>query len=125
MSAEETHVRILKLLAQQPDITQRELADALGVSLGKTHYLLRGLLDKGLVKARNFRNSRNRLGYLYQLTPAGIEHKARVTLDYLQRRLAEYEQLKAELEALQREMGDAGMVNAATGRSSASGEQGG
>lgn len=125
MSAEETHVRILKLLAQQPDITQRELADALGVSLGKTHYLLRGLLDKGLVKARNFRNSRNRLGYLYQLTPAGIEHKARVTLDYLHRRLAEYEQLKAELEALQREMGDAGMVNAATGRSSASGEQGG
>lgn len=104
MSAEETHVRILKLLAQQPDITQRELADALGVSLGKTHYLLRGLLDKGLVKARNFRNSRNRLGYLYQLTPAGLEHRARVTLDYLQRRMDEYEQLKAELDALKLEM---------------------
>ena len=67
MSAEEIHIRILKLLTERPDITQRELSEALGVSLGKTHYLLRGLLDKGLVKMRNFRNSRNRAGYLYQL----------------------------------------------------------
>ncbi len=104
MSSEEIHIRILKLLAERPDITQREMADALGVSLGKTHYLLRGLLDKGLVKMRNFRNSRNRAGYLYQLTPDGIEHKARVTLQYLQRRMDEYEQLKAELEALKLEM---------------------
>ena len=116
MSAEEIHIRILKLLTERPDITQRELSEALGVSLGKTHYLLRGLLDKGLVKMRNYRTSRNRAGYLYQLTPAGVEHKARVTLQYLQRRMDEYDQLKAELEALQREMAHAAAAPATRNR---------
>jgi MarR family transcriptional regulator, temperature-dependent positive regulator of motility len=101
---DEAHYRVLRVLKATPDISQRELADELGISLGKVNYLLRGLIDKGLVKASNFQKSRNKLGYVYQLTPAGIEHKAKVTLRYLQRRMDEYEALREELRLLRRDL---------------------
>ena len=85
-------------------MSQRELADHLGVSLGKTNYCLRALVEKGLVKARNFKNNRNKRAYLYILTPKGMEMKARITASFLQRKMDEYEVLKQEIRELQREV---------------------
>ena len=89
-------------------MSQRELAEALDVSVGKAHYLLRGLIEKGYVKVRNFRRSNNKIGYLYKLTPSGIREKLDVTRRYLARREAEYESLRAEITALRAEMESAG-----------------
>jgi len=89
-------------------MSQRELAEAAGVSVGKMNYLLRGLADKGLVKAENFRRSDNKRAYLYKLTPAGIAEKIRVTRRYLARRKAEYETIREEIAALEAELGDDG-----------------
>ena len=80
---EETQFKLLKLLQERPEATQRELAEALGVSLGKTHYCLRALIDKGWVKARNFGRNPDKLGYAHLLTPRGIEAKARLALSFL------------------------------------------
>lgn len=104
MPPDETRYHLLKLLEANPDATQRELAAAMGVSVGKTHYVLRGLIDKGFVKADNFRRSDNKRAYLYKLTPAGVSEKLRVTRRYLARREAEYEQIRTEIEALQAEL---------------------
>lgn len=101
---QQAHLRILQMITRNPGITQREMARELGVSLGQTNYLLRALLDKGLVKANNFRNSPNKLKYLYLLTPAGIEAKRQITRDYLRRKEAEYIALQAEIADLQREV---------------------
>jgi EPS-associated MarR family transcriptional regulator len=98
---EDLHFRVLKLLQHDPDITQRELADRLGVSNGKLHYCLRALIDKGLVKLGNFAGSKHRLHYAYLLTPAGAAEKARMTSRFLKRKMAEYEALKAEIDSLQ------------------------
>jgi EPS-associated MarR family transcriptional regulator len=78
--------RVLRALAEKPDLNQRQLAELLGVSLGKTNYLLRALLDKGLLKARNFRNSQNKLAYAYLITPSGLAEKAALTRGYLDRK---------------------------------------
>lgn len=96
--------RILKLLEEDPGLSQRELARRLGVSLGKAHYCLRALIDKGLVKAGNFRRNPDKRVYAYLLTPRGIEEKARAARRFLQRKLAEYEALEREIEALRREV---------------------
>lgn len=96
--------RILKLLEEDPRISQRELASALGLSLGKTNFCLRALIQKGLVKANNFRNSHNKLAYAYLLTPKGLEEKARVTLRFLKARMAEYDALEREIAELRREV---------------------
>ena len=101
----ETRYRLLKLLHEQPEITQRELAGEMGVSLGKANYCLRALLDKGYIKARNFRNSRNRSAYAYILTPSGLTEKTRVTCRFLKQKMREYEELKAEIERLKLEAG--------------------
>ncbi len=85
-------------------MTQRELADVLGVSLGKTNYILRALVEKGLVKARNFKNNKNKSAYAYLLTPRGIEEKARLTYHFLQRKQEEYRELRREIEQLEREV---------------------
>src|SRR4051812_21436535 len=77
-------LQVLRLLAARPDISQRELSKALGVSLGKTHYVLHALLDKGLIKARNFRRSDNKLAYAYLLTPTGVRERLRMTRRFLQ-----------------------------------------
>lgn len=97
--------RILKQLEANPAISQRELAEALGVSLGRANYCLRALIDKGHVKVDNFRRKDNKLAYAYLLTPAGIADKIKVTRRFLQRKLAEYDALTAEIEALRREVG--------------------
>lgn len=104
MIDDETRYRLLKLLYEDPQISQREMAKALGVSLGKANYCLNALAEKGLVKARNFRKSENKKGYTYFLTPKGIDEKARAAVHFLKRKLAEYEGLKAEIEALRREV---------------------
>lgn len=98
-----THLRVLRLVEQNPNISQRELARELGVSLGKANYCLRALLEKGWVKARNFKNSDSKLRYVYLLTPSGIENKARLTVSYLQAKMSEYEQLRLEIEQLKKE----------------------
>jgi EPS-associated MarR family transcriptional regulator len=101
---EDLHFRVLKLLQDHPDVSQRELAKQLGVSNGKLHYCMKALIDKGLVKLENFANSKHHLGYAYLLTPAGIRQKARMTTSFLKRKMAEYEALHAEIAALQTEM---------------------
>lgn len=100
---EDVHFRVLRILEQRPEISQRELAEEVGIALGKVNYVLSALTGKGLVKMRNFRNSDNKLRYAYILTPAGLSAKLELTSGFLRRKLAEYEALKAEIESLQAE----------------------
>ena len=102
--SESTHLRILKLIEERPDLSQRELARQLGVSLGKTHYLLRALLDKGFVKMNNFRRSDNKLAYAYLLTPSGIAAKLELTRAFLRLKEAEYQAARSEIDRLRREL---------------------
>ena len=92
--------RVLRLLQARPELTQREIARELGVSLGGVNFCLRALVDRGLVKIRNFQNSKNRTAYLYLLTPKGIRAKMALTEAFLKRRLAEYRALRTEIQAL-------------------------
>ena len=101
---DEAHYRLLRLIEAKPSLTQRELAREMGVSLGKINYCVNALIEKGWIKARNFRNSNDKLAYAYLLTPGGIEQKAVVTLDFLRRKVAEYECLKKEIAQLRREV---------------------
>jgi EPS-associated MarR family transcriptional regulator len=101
---EDTHYRVLRLLHEQPDLSQRQLAQQLGVSVGAVHYCLKALIEKGQVKAHNFASSRNKLGYAYLLTPSGIRAKAELTGRFLQRKMREYEGLHLEIEALRHEV---------------------
>ena len=102
--SEEVRYRLLKYLAEHPDASQRELARELGVSLGKVNYCLHALIEKGLVKARNFRNSQNKAAYAYVLTGTGLEEKINVTYAFLRRKLAEYDTIAAEIERLSAEV---------------------
>ena len=104
MQHQEIHLKVLRHIEENPEITQRELASELGVSLGKANYCLKALIDKGFIKARNFSNSNNKRAYLYKLTPTGIEAKARISVNYLRRKMQEYEQLKKEIDQLQDEV---------------------
>ncbi len=97
---EDTYFRLMRLLEVNPDLTQRELANALGVSVGGLNYCLKALIQKGFVKVNNFRQSKNKLGYAYLLTHAGVSEKAKLTTSFLQRKMREYEVIKAEIEAL-------------------------
>jgi EPS-associated MarR family transcriptional regulator len=101
MGSDEVHFRVLQLVQQNPSLSQRELAVRLGISLGKANYCLNALIEKGFIKAENFRRSDRKLAYLYLLTPTGLEEKARVTARFLQRKMNEYEALKTEIEHLQ------------------------
>ncbi|MDP1595541.1 MAG: MarR family EPS-associated transcriptional regulator [Methylotenera sp.] len=103
MLTDEYRYKILKLLEAQPEISQRELAKSLGVSLGKANFCLKALIDIGLIKASNFRNSQNKLAYMYLLTPSGIEAKSSITLRFLKSKMHEYEILQAEISALMQE----------------------
>lgn len=100
---EDVRFRILRLLQDNPHLTQRELAETLGVSLGKANFCIKALLDKGFIKLHNFQASRNKLAYSYLLTPAGVAEKAALTARFLGRKMLEYEQLKAEIESLKQE----------------------
>ena len=98
--------RLLRLLEQYPEKSQRDISRELGVSLGAVNYMLRALVEKGEVKLRNFQASENKLRYANVLTPSGIEAKARLTLGFLRRKRAEYEALRAEIEALEEDLGE-------------------
>ena len=100
----EAHYRLLRLLESKSNLTQRELAREMGVSLGKVNYCVSALIEKGWVKARNFQNNNNKLSYAYLLTPSGIEQKATITLHFLRRKMDEYESLKKEIAELRREV---------------------
>jgi len=100
---DEYRYKILKLVEGNPSISQRELAEQLGISLGKANFCLKALINVGLLKATNFRNNKNKLAYMYLLTPTGIEEKALITLRFLKHKLGEYEALQAEIEELRRE----------------------
>lgn len=104
MLTDEYRYKIFKLLEANPEISQRQLARELGISLGKANYCLRALIEKGLLKAGNFRNSKNKLAYVYKLTPRGIEEKANVTIRFFKRRIREYEFLQREIAELQKEI---------------------
>ena len=101
---QEIHLKVLRHLENDPEITQRALARELGISLGKANYCLKALIDKGLVKAGNFKNSNNKSAYIYLLTPKGIEEKSRITIHYLKRKIDEYEELRREIDELQQEV---------------------
>ena len=95
---------LLRLLNERPELSQRELSLALGLSLGKTHYVLHALLDRGLVKVRNFRRNNNKLAYAYLLTPAGLGEKLSLTRRFLARKEAEFEQLQSAIATLRAEV---------------------
>jgi len=100
---EDTYFRVMKLVQAQSNISQRQLAQALGLSLGGINYCLQALMQKGWVKAHNFSANPNKLSYSYLLTPAGITEKAALTTRFLQRKMHEYTELRAEIKALQQE----------------------
>lgn len=101
---EDNYFRVLRALDENPDITQRELAQKLGVSVGSLNYCLKALIEKGLVKMQNFNQSKNKFGYIYILTPRGVAEKAALTGNFLKRKLIEYSVLRVEIESLQTEL---------------------
>ena len=103
---EDIHFRILRMLEKNPQASQREIAEELGVSLGGVNYCLNALIQTGHIKIENFRRSTNKLGYVYVLTPEGFTHKAGLAVRFIKRKMAEYESIKAEIEALKRDLGD-------------------
>ena len=100
---DEITYKILKSIEENPTQSQRELSKSLGVSLGKLNYCLKALVEKGWVKANNFRQNPHKSEYLYLLTPSGVEAKAKVTVRFLKRKMNEYERIKKEIAALQEE----------------------
>ena len=100
----DTEYTILKILKDNPEMTQRQLSEELGLSLGKTNYMLHALMDKGLMKLSNFKRSGNKVGYLYLLTPEGIEEKSVLAKNFLERKSEQYNRLKREIEILKSEL---------------------
>ena len=100
MLTDEYRYKILKILEVNPEISQRDLARELDVSLGRVNFCLKALIQKGLLKATNFRNSHNKLAYMYLLTPSGIEAKSAITAQFLKIKMQEYANLEAEIQAL-------------------------
>ncbi|MBL4680795.1 MAG: MarR family EPS-associated transcriptional regulator [Pseudomonadales bacterium] len=103
---EEVSLRVMRVLQEQPCISQRGLSEALGVSLGSVNYCVRALANKGLIKVENFRASDKKLNYMYTLTPSGLLEKAKLTKRFLKRKLREYEALKSEIDSLRAEARD-------------------
>jgi len=97
---EDTSFRVLRILEENPDLTQRELAGQVGMSLGGFNYCIKALIEKGYVKAENFQNSKNKFKYVYVLTPSGIAQRIALTGRFLHRKLEEYEALKTEISLL-------------------------
>ena len=97
MKDNQDHFDVLRKIQKKPESTQRELAEELGFSLGKLNYCLKALQAKGLVKIRNFRKNPNKINYIYVLTPRGLVEKTKLTLNFMKRRMKEYEELKKEI----------------------------
>ena len=117
---DDVHYRLLKILEERPDASQRQLSEALGVSLGKINYCVKALIERGWIKATHFKNSNNKLAYAYLITPGGVDAKARITARFLKRKIDEYEALKSEIVLLRREVGmmpdaSAGFLNSEQG----------
>ena len=115
--SDEVRYKLLKFLTENPEASQRDLAQHLGVSVGKVNYCVQALVEKGWVKVQNFKNSRRKSAYLYLLTPAGVEQRVSLAVRFLQRKIAEYDLLASEIEALRAEViaeegGDRGSVTA-------------
>lgn len=104
MLSDDIRHKIFKAIDENPEINQRMLAVQLGVSLGKVNFCLQALMDKGWIKAQNFKNSKNKIAYAYLFTPSGIEEKAKLTVRYLKRKMQEYELLKKEIDDLTKEV---------------------
>ena len=102
--SEQRQLDAMRLLETNPDMTQRELAEALGVSVGAANYCLKALAEKGWIKFENFQKNRNKVGYLYLLTPAGIAAKSKLTARFLKRKLKEHEALTAEIQELKKRL---------------------
>ena len=100
---DEVSYKLLKIIEEDPHLSQREIAARMGVSLGKANYCLKSLIEKGFIKARNFYNNNNKVSYIYMLTPSGVEEKVSVTYRFLKRKMREYEEIKAEIESLKAE----------------------
>ena len=100
----DTEYTVLKVLKDNPAMTQRQLSKELGLSLGKTNYVLHALIDKGLMKLSNFKRSNNKVGYLYILTPEGVEEKSKLAKNFLERKSDQYYRLKKEIEILKNEL---------------------
>jgi len=98
------HLKLLKELSKDNKLSQRELSKKLGVSLGSVNYVLSNLIDAGLIKAKRFKNSKNKIAYMYIMTPAGIKSRMQLSRDFLKRKLDEYEMLKMEIEELRRDL---------------------
>jgi len=103
MLTDEYRYKILKILEANPEISQRDLAKKLNISLGRVNFCLKALIEKGLLKASNFRNSQNKLAYMYLLTPQGLEEKSVITARFLKAKLQEYAKLQAEIEELRQD----------------------
>ncbi len=104
-------LNILREIKKRPELTQRELSSYLGISLGKVNFLLKALIEKGYVKVHNFKNSKNKYGYLYYLTPTGFEEKTRITRRFLTRKIKEYESLEEEIRLLKQEVDYIGVMH--------------
>ncbi len=98
MKNKEDHFKILRKLQQRPESSQRELAKELGFSLGKLNYCLKALQQKGLIKIQSFKNNPKKINYLYILTPQGIAEKTKLTINFMKRKMKEYDELKREIE---------------------------
>jgi EPS-associated MarR family transcriptional regulator len=103
MPSEEIRYKVMRLVEANPELSQRDVARELGVSLGKVNYCLQALVRKGWIKASNFKNSHHKAAYMYLLTPRGLEEKARLTLQFLVIKMREYEKLRVEIEQMRRE----------------------
>lgn len=108
MPPEELHYKLMRLLQEDPSLSQREIAHELGISVGGTNHALKALLTRGWIKVQNFQRSSHKRGYLYKLTPRGLNEKSRLAYHFLQRKRAEHAALMQEIEALRAEVGDAG-----------------
>lgn len=105
MPADEIQYKVMRLLEADPEMSQRDVARALGVSLGKVNYCLQALIRQGWIKATNFKNSHNKAAYMYFLTPRGVESKATLAAQFLKRKMREYEELRVEIEQIRQEAG--------------------
>ena len=105
MISDELRFKLMRLFAENPQMSQRDVARALKISLGRVNYCVQALIAKGWLKAKHFKNSHNRAAYIYFLTPRGIEEKATMTMRFLQVKLREYEDLRAEIDQIRKEAG--------------------
>ena len=97
---QEVRYRILKILSTEPHISQREMARRMGISLGKTNYVLSVLAEKGIIKIKRLKNAHQKIPYVYHLTSRGLEQKAKITARFLKRRLSEYEEIKSQIKEI-------------------------